>query len=330
VLEFLPRTTEFATLFASARPGLASHDERRGESEPARATASNGDIPRRPLPLAWNASPASDEEVAVAEALHETGADLGEEVNVFPMSDGSLLVQGLVDTESRRQEIEQALQQVPGELRIEIHLPAELRTGSELFAPPWRAIATVGVPERPPSAAPVVVADAAGRQMPVQQQLDEHFARVLKAGASDPDPSAVRQAAAAYASGIVSRSRQALFHAWALYRLEQQFGDGRGEGLSAPAIASVARIRRSHRDALSRLAYELAASVAPLTGSRSDAARVAAVGMGTPTLLQTVADADALVRELFTVSTARVEPGVSLGRLHSLLDQVAQERDPLS
>jgi len=57
---------------------------------------------RAPVPLTYSNSRATVQEVEIADALHNVDACLGEEVYLFPMSDGSILVQGLVDTPARR------------------------------------------------------------------------------------------------------------------------------------------------------------------------------------------------------------------------------------
>jgi hypothetical protein len=277
---------------------------------------------RRSLPLSWDSVQASDREVAVAAVLHTLGADLGEEVNIFPMSDGTVMVQGLVDTDSRRQAIEQALRQLPAPLVVEIHTPADLRTGAELFDQPWRTFTDVEAPDRPATGTPVRMVDAGGLRLPMQKRLEEHFARGVKTGGAGPSSQVIGRAVSAFSNDVVSRSRQALFHSWALYRLEQQFSPARTGALLAPSLDAVAAIRRSHRDAVVRIARELAALLDPLTGSRGQAARTVGPEPDAQTLLRLVSDADALVRELFTVSAEGADPALSLSRLAVLLEHL--------
>jgi hypothetical protein len=52
-------------------------------------------------------------------ALHDADADLGDDINVFQMSDGSLLVQGILDSRARKQQVETALRAVASPLRVE-------------------------------------------------------------------------------------------------------------------------------------------------------------------------------------------------------------------
>jgi len=320
-LEFLPRTPELARLFASARPASAS----RSTAARRDATPETRDLapPRRPLPLAWDATRASDAEAAVAGALHALGADLGEEVNVFPMSDGTLLVQGLVDTDSRRQAIERALQQVPSPLHIEVHTPADLQGGADLFAPPWRAVTDVEAPSAMAPAPAVRMLDTGGLRVPLQKRLEDHFGRTLRSAGGEPTPSAVSRAVSAFSNDIVSRSRTALFHAWALYRLDQQFSPARSGELSAAAVEQVTAVRRAHRDDIVRIARELSGLIGPLGAPRAAPLRPFGPGPDTATLLRLVSDADALVRELFTLSSADVDPAPSLSRLTVLLHQIA-------
>ena len=78
-----PRSEEWARIFdAPAPPSTRVHG-----------------LPslKKPSPLMYASSRASEHEVVVAAALHKLDACLGEEIYVFPMSDGTVLVQGLVD-----------------------------------------------------------------------------------------------------------------------------------------------------------------------------------------------------------------------------------------
>jgi hypothetical protein len=320
-LEFLPRTPDLARLFASARP---ASDGRAGlrRREAGFSPRKDAPVPRRPLPLAWDSTPASDAEAAVAGVLHTLGADLGEEVNIFPMSDGSLLVQGLVDTDSRRQAIERALKQVPSSLQIEIHTPADLQNGSELFAPPWRAVTDVEVPATPASGATLRTIDTGGLRVPMQKRLEEYVGRTLRAEGTDASPSAVSRGVSSFSNDVVSRSRTALFHAWALYRLDQQFSPARTSALSLAALEQVTAVRQSHRSKLTRIAHELVGALGPLAALRDAALHQPGSEPDPPTLLRLVSDADGLVRELFTLSSADADPAPSLSRLAVLLHQV--------
>src|SRR5581483_11979828 len=127
----------------------------------------------KPSPLTYLNSQASTEEVAVAAALHRADACLGEEIYLFPMSDGSLLVQGLVDGPGRRGRIRESLKGVAGPLRIELYLPRELKSGAELYAPPDTLSDRVASSGSPSSTA--TLADLSSAKMPLYDQLHKHF-----------------------------------------------------------------------------------------------------------------------------------------------------------
>src|SRR5262249_17295936 len=126
------------TSFVS-EPRVLAHLGAPGETLPGHSSAGSttGTLSsHRPTPLHYANSSATEQEVAVAAALHNVDACLGEEINLFPMSDGSLLVQGLVDGSARRDALRRALRTIPGTLRVEVFIPRELKSGSELYGPP--------------------------------------------------------------------------------------------------------------------------------------------------------------------------------------------------
>src|SRR5207244_2002340 len=103
-LDFVPRSPEMARLFdlsktedaalPTAVPPMNPIKPAPDANTPAPNASPTTSAP--PRPLTYFNSQASDAEAIIAQALHRVGADLGEEINVFPMSDGSVLVQGLV------------------------------------------------------------------------------------------------------------------------------------------------------------------------------------------------------------------------------------------
>src|SRR5581483_9257499 len=297
---FERRTTELARLFYPMETQTT-----RAHAEPPSITKAR--------PLSYLNSHASDAEVAVAEALHTVDACLGEEVNIFPMSDGSLLVQGLVDKPERRNAIRQALRRADVNLRVEIYLPRELTSGSELYNPPDPLAETesAGVS----SAGDTTLADLSSGRIPLYDQLYRHFAK-----RNIPEEETAKQINA-FSNEVVTLARQTFLHAWALRRLEREFSLERTPGLAPPALARVERMREDHRRWISTISHQQAQMLSELPGV-SGIATSDANSSGTQdseALLRLAHEQNDLVRSLFTTSTPRPVAAGSLVRLLSVL-----------
>jgi predicted anti-sigma-YlaC factor YlaD len=295
-----PRTTEIAEMFQPRE-----FEKRTGSPLPELPPA------RKPTPLSYADTRATEDEVAAAEALHKVDACLGEEVYLFPMSDGTLLVQGLVDTAARRQAIRQSLKDWGGPLRVEIFLPRELRNGSALFNAPDHS--GDGVPPAA-LAGPDVVASAATARMPMYNRLYQHF---LKPGMSSGD---TQQQIAVFSNQVVTLARQTFLHAWALKKLDAEFSPERVVGLPGWAVATVEQMRQDHRHSIASLAKrqaEMLSSIASpiMAAGVSDAA----TGLDSEALLRLAQQQNELVRSLFTTSEQPQAPDASLGQLMALL-----------
>jgi len=324
-VEFLARTEELAALFASvgsSRSPTLEDPERRVEPLV---------VPRlRPLPLSYSDSVATPAEVAVAVALHEASADLGEEINVFQMSDGSLLVQGLLDRVRRKQQIETALRTVTGALRVELYTVGQRNPGTDLFEAPWRSSMATGMPLPAPGQSPIRVADFSGATMPMYEPLHAYFVLRARSRGSEAVQSEIDKAIAAWVTDVVRRSTDALFHAWALRKLELQFAERRVQSLPATSRVHIDRLRRSHQDQLGTNTRQLAAmleevapqevpepgqSVAPpdTRGDDRDNPQM---------LLRLVSEQNQLIRSLFTASAGAADPASGLVRLRTVLRQL--------
>jgi hypothetical protein len=310
-VELLARTDALAALFASAfGRGTSS-----GDLTDPRADSAPGSL-RRVRPLSYDSSLATPAEVEVALALHRARADLGEEINVFQMSDGSLLVQGVLDLQERRVQLEGTLHGIDG-VRVELHAPG---TGGRrrpvLFDPPWRSSLPSSL-RMPSASAPTIrVADFAGATMPMYAMLRAHLApRVGESGSASPD---IDQAIAAFASGALRRSSDALFEAWALRKLELQFSERRVQDLPGSSLDQIERLRRAHRESLARNARDLLTlldEVAPQIAR----APLSPENSTSESLLSLASEQHQLVRSLFTASSAPGEPAAAIGRLKSML-----------
>jgi hypothetical protein len=296
-----PRSTEMARLFA---PGEST----KGATNPARSLPELS----RPVPLSYANSHASEAEVSVADALHRVDACLGEEIYLFPMSDGSLLVQGLVDSSARRDIIRQALKSAAGPLRVEVYVPRELKNGSELYPSPDPSAPE---PRGGDSSASATLADLSGATVPLHETLYAHF---YKLGSSAED---VNKQVALFSDEIVTLARQTFLHAWALKRLDREFSPERTAGLSAAVLQKVEQIRRDHERWISTITHRQTDMLSPIAGSdvTSGVARAVAGGESSDTLLRLAQEQNDLVRSLFTTSPRTPETATSLTRLMVVL-----------
>jgi hypothetical protein len=194
-------------------------------------------------------------------------------VNIFQMSDGSLLVQGVIDSRERKASIEQALRRVGGRLRVQIYTPSELTPGAELYDSPYGALSEP-LPPAPPNASAIRVIDFFGVKVPLYDQLYEHFAR-LRGVTGNTRNEAVRQDLMTFVTGVLAQSDAALFHAWALRRLDVEFPPRRIGHLSPQAVERITAIRDDHRRALTSASREVSRQLAvaiPELSERADRA----------------------------------------------------------
>jgi anti-sigma factor RsiW len=271
---------------------------------------------QRAVPLSYLNSHATEQEITVAEALHRADACLGEEVYLFPMSDGALLVQGLVDTPARREAIRQALRTVSGRLRIEVYLPRELRNGSELLNPPDRFDEKPAVSVAPSTTA--TLADLSSAKMPLYDRLYQRFSQP---GASADD---TNKQVAVFSNEVVTLARQTFLHAWALKKLDREFSAQRTAGMSASALEKVEQIRQDHRRWISTLSRRQAEMLSRVAGSDlvDGASQVANSQQDSDSLLRLAQEQNDLVRSLFTTSARPLETGEGLSRLLSVLHRM--------
>jgi anti-sigma factor RsiW len=282
---------------------------------PSGAVARRSPAPR-PVPLLYADSSASQTEVAVAVRLHDLAADLGEEINVFPMSDGSVLVQGLVDDELRKREIEQNLEQLKGRVRVEIHTPSSLGPGTQLFESPWSQLrmqreGTGASPGRP--VRPVPAAHSAFLEM-----LSLHFARADRAAARYSTRADAANAATNLANELVRSSTDILFHAWAVRRLDAQFFPARIRSLSPDRTDSLTRIRTDHRAAISKETELISGAITRvLPRLQVDETAIPASEGGS--VLTLAIEQYELTTKLVTASAAASEAETAAARLLSVL-----------
>jgi len=270
---------------------------------------------RRVTPLGYADTQATVEEVEVAEALHRVDACLGEEVYLFPMSDGSLLVQGLVDNPVRRDAIRQSLRSVNGPLKVEIYVPRELKNGSELYNPPDRFAEDASGPTE--GAVPAALAELSSASMPLHDRIFKHLAR---SGASSDD---TEKEVAIFSSEVVTHARQTFLHAWALKKLDREFSPQRIAGLPPSAIRQLEKIRQDHQNWIANLAQRQAEMLSDIADLPVAASMTEAAGHAdSDALLRLAREQNDLVRSLFTTSQQAPDANASLSRLITVLHRM--------
>lgn len=255
-------------------------------------------------PLKYAEISASPGEVRATELLHKLNACLGEEVYVYPMSDGSIVVQGLVESIERRKTLTNALM-TDGSIRAQIFTPDQLRAGIHLFASPY-ADSSVSAASSD-SLGDEQSADLSGRQMAFHDELVASFQSEGKT--SDE----AQRAVAAYSSELSALSQKVLLHAWAMERLDTEFSISRTAGLAKPELDTLRVLRQDHRQHIRELV-------------RAELALLARIPVGeglprvqtTPSAEETLSlakEQEKLVRALFTASRQNARKSEALTRL---------------
>ena len=275
--------------------------------------------PGRPVPYADSLATAA--EVSVARALHESSACLGEEVFVFPMDDGSLLVQGLVDDSLRSGAIRQQLSSLRStRLTVQIYTPDEVTTNVHLYPPPDGLNETM---QRS-----VVGTTGQPGEMSALNSVPMHDAIYKGAIASGNTAKEAEQRVSKISSAVTDDARAILLNAWALKRLDTEFERRRVQGLSSAALDLIDGMREDHRGSIQKLTTTIVAMIGPIVGSAkfdTPAGHENPQGVGIDDTLQSAQDLDQLVRSLFANSGARTDLNVDLPALEATLHQLQAE-----
>jgi hypothetical protein len=174
-----------------SRPGVWAHRDLTSSRVP-------------PSPSASAPPSASAElEVDVAYLLNRAKADRNEQVTLTRSAGGSLRVEGILESEERKQEFLRTLAPVSNNPAVKI----EIRTVADAM-------------KRPVTLSPVLVEEAEDTANLVAAD-DELRAYFEKRGASGPTDDAIRK----YSSRVVTRAYAALFHAIELKRLVSRFAN---------------------------------------------------------------------------------------------------------
>lgn len=213
------------------------------------ATSTPGSIPLNPLVAT------AAQEIEVLRLLSSIGADLGEEVSVQKTPDGQLLVQGVLDTERRKNEILHALRPLSNDRAIKLDLittaEAARRQGQRLASNP-----SVVLQQSEPT----------DSRIPAHAELERYFAGRGLAGEQ------LNAEVLRFTERTLARSRQVMLRAGALKRLAARFSPEKLRTLDQDSHAKWLGLIHAHAVAIQRqndmLRRDLALVFPPVGGAQ--------------------------------------------------------------
>jgi RNA polymerase sigma factor (sigma-70 family) len=198
--------------------------QRRGDGETGRLSLR--------LPISPSPAVATVEmEVEVLRLVNQAGADLGDQVTVRRTPEGQLQVQGMVETDKRKDEILRALATVTNNSAVKI----KVETVAEALKQQLNA---------PSSPATVERLESTSNKIPADAELRRYFAAKGHAGAQ------LDQSVNQFANRVVNQSLQSLTHAGALNRLAQRFSIEQLRALDPEARNTWLLMLRGHAQSL--------------------------------------------------------------------------------
>jgi RNA polymerase sigma factor (sigma-70 family) len=220
---------------------------RRGDAENIPAS--------RSLPVPVSPALATPElEVEVLGLLHQAGADMGEQVSVLRTAGGQLRIEGIVDSDQRKAEIQSALSSVLKHPAVAL----DISTVAE-------AVKRASVNSRPSAPTTVERSTATETSIPIDAELRSYFSSQGKSR------SQLDQEVQLFTRQVLGHSDQMLRHAGALKKLAQQFSQHDLQAMDAEARAKFLSLIRAHSQALQKQINGLQAELGPVFAVRSPA-----------------------------------------------------------
>jgi hypothetical protein len=225
----------------TAKPGVAASPVSGSSLPPAASPLPTG----KPTPTVAEIQQA---EIAAIYTLHQMRADLGEQLEVVRNPSGQVIVQGLVETGERKEELLTALQRIP-------LVATQIQTVEEAQRSAAQKPAAVTYP-------PPANADASSTEPKAQPQLfraalERFFA---SSGATSPQ---IAERLTALTNQSLAFSESALTRAWALRRLAENPAFKNTEQLAPKARTRLLAMLASHRQALREQMRGLRQELAP-------------------------------------------------------------------
>lgn len=226
-------------------------------------------------------------EVEVLSLINQVGADLGDQVSVRRTTEGQLLVQGIVETDRRKDEILHSLSPIAANPAVKI----KVQTVSEALREQAKS--------RSPSPGPATVErlESANNKIPADADLRRYFAARGANGAQ------LDQSINQFAGRMVDRSLQVLRHAGALERLAQRFSFEQLRTLDQEARKKWLSLLRAHAQALDRELGGLRRELGPFISSESPTGSQEGMKQE-PMKLDTDRDLQQAVHRLFELCSA--------------------------
>jgi hypothetical protein len=235
-------------------------------------------------------------EIEVLNLLNTVGADISEQITVARTAGGRLLVDGLVESAARKNQILHALSPVRDDPSVTINIRTIEEAALELAR--QNRVANPSAVDR---------VEVQKGTLPVDSDLRAYFAR----NGRDPGDEIPR-----FASRAVNRSQAALFQASALKRLANRFTSGQLKTLDPAARAKWLSMVKGYAAAVRRETSALRSQLEPVFGEvvsggvnenlATDEEMIRAAGQ----LYELAAANDRVVRSAFTLSSgnASVSP----------------------
>lgn len=183
-------------------------------------------------------------EIEVLSLLSQAGADLGEQVSVTRAPDGSLRVEGVVETDERKRAILETLSPARSSPAVQI----EISTVAEATQPET---------QRSEPTSPLISShvEVTNRTLPVEPDLRQYFSQ--QGGDVDDQ---IRQ----FASRALAQSQQALFHASAMRRLAARFSLDQLRAIDPKARATWLAMIRNHASGFAQKTATLRSELEPV------------------------------------------------------------------
>lgn len=204
-VEVIDRTPEIAALFEPAKreEKTAAANEPADKPDPRKGSEIE---PAAPGPVPATATPQL--EVEVLGALSQIDADLGQEVIVTRLPNGTLRVEAIVDTEERKRQILAALAAFAGNSAIAISIETAYEASQRALQSRETDTSTTTALTTEPASRNMIAVQYQVRQYLQRRGVAEHLL--------DTEVGRV-------ANQVVGRSHRAMLHVWALKGLVQRF-----------------------------------------------------------------------------------------------------------
>jgi DNA-directed RNA polymerase specialized sigma24 family protein len=287
--ERVPATTTRPSVFEPDAELLPSGESR---AVPTPDNEKKVDAASQPIvPSPVTATPAL--EVEVLRLLNQAGADMGEQISVTRNADGRLSVEGLTETQKRKQELLDALNGLRSNPAVKI----DIQTLDEALA---------RQPKGQNSSGPISfeTSQPSSNTLPVDKELRQYFA------ARNVSEAQTDEAIHQFASRVIRRSLQIVKHARALKMLAERFSPEELQTLDADAKSKWLLLITQHAQALQQESAAMRRGIGPLFPFASQSASESAViksdadlARAAEHLFQMCSENDRVILSAFSISS---------------------------